>query len=58
MIKTMKSLLRCTTACVVIALAAFNIDETWTPLETVVDGNLAYQRGTFTVVASPTDRGG
>jgi ketosteroid isomerase-like protein len=31
----------------------FNIDETWVPLETVVDGNLAYQRGTFTVVASP-----
>jgi len=31
----------------------FNIDETWTPLETVVDGTLAYQRGTFTVVANP-----
>jgi ketosteroid isomerase-like protein len=31
----------------------FNIDETWMPLETVVDGNMAYQRGTFTVVASP-----
>jgi ketosteroid isomerase-like protein len=31
----------------------FNIDETWVPLETVVDGNLAYQRGTFTVVATP-----
>jgi ketosteroid isomerase-like protein len=31
----------------------FNIVETWTPLETVVDGNLGYQRGTFTVTASP-----
>jgi ketosteroid isomerase-like protein len=35
------------------AFQQFNIDETWTPLETVIDGNLAYQRGTFTVVASP-----
>ena len=35
------------------AFQQFNIDETWTPLETVVDGNLAYQRGTFTVIASP-----
>jgi ketosteroid isomerase-like protein len=32
------------------------IAEAWTPLETVVDGNLAYQRGIFTVVATP--RGG
>jgi ketosteroid isomerase-like protein len=40
------------------AFQQFNIDETWTPLETVIDGNLAYQRGTFTVVASPTDHGG
>jgi ketosteroid isomerase-like protein len=29
------------------------IDETWVPVETVIDGNLAYQRGTFTVIASP-----
>jgi ketosteroid isomerase-like protein len=29
------------------------IDETWTPVETVIDGDLAYQRGTFTVIASP-----
>jgi ketosteroid isomerase-like protein len=29
------------------------IDESWTPLETVIDGDLAYQRGTFTVVATP-----
>ena len=26
---------------------------TWTPVETVVDGDLAYQRGTFTVEATP-----
>jgi len=35
----------------------FKIAETWTPLETVVDGNLAYQRGTFTVVATPKNGG-
>lgn len=29
------------------------IDETWTPIETVVDGDLAYQRGTYTVGARP-----
>ena len=31
----------------------FEIDETWTPIETVVSGDLAYQRGTFTVAATP-----
>jgi ketosteroid isomerase-like protein len=31
----------------------FDIDETWTPVETVVSGDLAYQRGTFTVAATP-----
>ena len=31
----------------------FNIDETWTPVETVVAGDWAYQRGTFTVAATP-----
>jgi ketosteroid isomerase-like protein len=31
----------------------FDIDETWTPLETVIDRNLAYQRGTWTVAATP-----
>jgi ketosteroid isomerase-like protein len=35
------------------AFQMFDIDETWTPQETVVDGNLAYQRGTFTVAATP-----
>jgi len=34
-------------------LAQFSIDETWTPLETVIDRNLAYQRGTWTVAATP-----
>jgi ketosteroid isomerase-like protein len=32
---------------------ASKIDETWMPAETVIDGDLAYQRGTFTVIASP-----
>ena len=31
----------------------FDIDETWTPVETVVAGDWAYQRGTFTVAATP-----
>ena len=31
----------------------FKIDETWTPVETLIDRNLAYQRGTFTVLATP-----
>jgi len=29
------------------------IDETWTPVETVIDGDLAFQRGTFVVIATP-----
>jgi ketosteroid isomerase-like protein len=39
------------------AFQQFKIDETWTPLETVVDGNLAYQRGVFTVSATPKSVG-
>jgi len=35
------------------AFASFDFDETWTPEETVVSGDLAYQRGTFVVVATP-----
>jgi len=31
----------------------FKIDETWTPVETVITGDWAYQRGTFTVDATP-----
>ena len=35
------------------AFKMFDIDETWTPVETVIRGDLAYQRGTFTVAATP-----
>jgi ketosteroid isomerase-like protein len=35
------------------AFQNFNIVETWTPSETVISGDLAYQRGTFTVNATP-----
>ena len=31
----------------------FNTDEKWNPVETVIDGNLAYQRGSFTSTATP-----
>jgi len=31
----------------------FDIVESWNPVETVIDGNLAYQRGTFRVIATP-----
>lgn len=36
----------------------FKYDEHWMPLETVIDGNLAYQRGTYTVTATPRSGGG
>jgi len=35
----------------------FDIDETWTPVETVIDGDLAFQRGTFVVIAAPKGDG-
>ena len=35
----------------------FDIDESWAPEETVIDGNLAYQRGTY-VVESTQKAGG
>ena len=35
------------------AFQTVKIDETWTPEETVVSGDLAYQRGTYTVAATP-----
>jgi ketosteroid isomerase-like protein len=35
------------------AAETYRIDETWTPIETVVDRDLAYQRGTYTVKATP-----
>jgi ketosteroid isomerase-like protein len=31
----------------------FRIEETWSPVETFISGDLAYQRGTFTVAATP-----
>lgn len=39
------------------AFERFDFDETWTPEETVVSGDLAYQRGTFVVVATPKGGG-
>lgn len=35
------------------AFARYDFSETWTPVETVIDGDLAFQRGTFTVNAMP-----
>ena len=35
------------------AFEQFRFTERWQPVETVVDGDLAYQRGTFTVDAAP-----
>jgi ketosteroid isomerase-like protein len=35
------------------AFATTDFDESWAPEETVVSGGLAYQRGTFVVVAKP-----
>ena len=39
------------------AFEKFEIDESWTPEETVVSGDLAYQRGTYIVVATPKTGG-
>ena len=35
------------------AFERFDFEESWAPEETVVSGDLAYQRGTFVVVAKP-----
>lgn len=35
------------------AFKSVNIDEHWMPEETVIDGDLAYQRGRFTVSSTP-----
>jgi ketosteroid isomerase-like protein len=35
------------------AFQTTDLDESWAPQETVVSGDLAYQRGTFVVVAKP-----
>lgn len=39
------------------AFRRYDFSETWSPAETVIDGNLAFQRGTFTVVATPRAEG-
>jgi ketosteroid isomerase-like protein len=39
------------------AFQRYDFSETWTPVETVVDGNLGFQRGTYTVVATPKGEG-
>ena len=39
------------------AFERFDFDETWTPVETVVDGDLGFQRGTYTTVATPKGGG-
>jgi ketosteroid isomerase-like protein len=35
----------------------FRIQETWQPVETVIDGRLAYQRGTFSTTITPKSGG-
>lgn len=39
------------------AFEQFDIDETWTPKETVVAGDWAWQRGTYKVIATPKSGG-
>jgi ketosteroid isomerase-like protein len=39
------------------AFQRYEFHETWTPVETVVDGDLAFQRGTFTTIATPKGEG-
>lgn len=39
------------------AFQRYEFRETWTPVETVVDGDLAFQRGTFTTIATPKGEG-
>ena len=39
------------------AFERYEFSETWMPVETVVDGDLAFQRGTFIVVATPRGDG-
>jgi len=35
----------------------FNIRETWSPIDTVIDGSLAYTRGTFSTTITPKSGG-
>jgi ketosteroid isomerase-like protein len=37
------------------SLEQFRVVESWTPLETVIDGRLAFQRGTFTSALAAKD---
>jgi ketosteroid isomerase-like protein len=39
------------------AFERYTFDETWTPIETVIDRDLAFQRGTFTTIATPRGDG-
>ena len=39
------------------AFTTTDFDESWTPEETVISGDLAYQRGTFVVIAKPKSGG-
>ena len=39
------------------AFEQFRFSEQWVPLDTVIDGDLAYQRGTFTTAATPKQGG-
>ena len=39
------------------AFERYDFSETWTPVETVIDGDLAFQRGTFTTIATPKGEG-
>jgi ketosteroid isomerase-like protein len=39
------------------AFERYDFSETWTPVETVVDGDLAFQRGTFRTIATPKGDG-
>ena len=39
------------------AFERYDFSEMWTPVETVIDGDLGFQRGTFTVTATPKGDG-
>jgi ketosteroid isomerase-like protein len=39
------------------AFERYEFSETWRPVETVIDGDLAFQRGTFTTIATPRREG-
>ena len=39
------------------AFERYDFSETWSPSETVIEGNLAFQRGTFTTIATPKAEG-